>query len=75
MNGNSFIAIRAPKETFENILASVYQYENCQVPIHRQHFFRHIGLIKEKRQQSTMIKINRVKSITELCSWTYPIKI
>jgi len=75
MNGNSFIEIRAPKETFENILGSIYQYENCQVPIHHQHFFRHVGWIKEKRQQSMMIKINRVKSITELCSWTYPIKI
>ena len=38
MNGNSFIEIRALKETFENIVASMYQYENCQVPIHHQYF-------------------------------------
>ena len=73
MNGNSFIEIRALKATFENIVTSMYQYENCQVPIRHQHFFRQVGWIKG--QQSMMIKINMVKSITEVCSWTYPIKI
>lgn len=47
MNGNLSKEIKAPKETFENILASMYQPQNYQVPIHHQHFFRHVGRIKE----------------------------
>jgi hypothetical protein len=49
------------KGTFENILASMYQSRNCQVPIHHQHFFRHVGHIKEKRQQSND-EVDKIRS-------------